>query len=40
MTGDKTISEGRHYWEVVVDDQAEWAVGAAYTSVERNKLFG
>jgi len=38
--GDKVISDGRYYWEVVVDDQAEWAVGAAYTSVERNKLLG
>ena len=34
------IKEGRYYWEVVVDDQSEWAVGAAYTSVERNQLLG
>ncbi|XP_075250584.1 E3 ubiquitin-protein ligase Midline-1-like [Convolutriloba macropyga] len=40
ILGDKVISDGRYYWEVVVDDQAQWAVGAAYTSVERNQLFG
>jgi len=40
VLGDKVITKGRYYWEVVVDDQAEWAVGVAYTSVERNHVFG
>ena len=40
VMGDKIITRGRFYWEVIVSNASEFSVGVAYKQVPRNSQLG